>query len=214
MDVLEAKKLVCESGRRLLREKLVAGTWGNISCRVDDKYMVVTPSGASYETMKPEDVVLVELETVKAADEGKPSSETPIHAAVYRNFPDVQAVVHTHSLYASVLAAANQPVKPYIGDTAMILGPDVRIAPAAMSGSDELRDGVVEALQDRYAALMKNHGAICVGRDMEEAFTACHLLEKSCQIQVFTELLGGGDPIPREHAEEYRNRYLNVYQKK
>ena len=75
MDVLEAKKLVCESGRRLLHEKLVAGTWGNISCRVDDTYMVVTPSGASYETMKPEDVVLVEIETVKAVDAGKPSSE-------------------------------------------------------------------------------------------------------------------------------------------
>lgn len=214
MDVLEARELICKSGQRLLRDHLVAGTWGNISCKLDDTYMIITPSGISYEDLKPEDMVMVNIETLEYEGKLKPSSESSIHAEIYKVYKDINAVVHNHSVNASIIAATGQKVRPYIADMAMILGPDVRSVEHAMPGSDKLRDGVIKALDGRYAAILKNHGALCVGRDMEEAFTACHLLEKSCKIQINVELLGGGDFLTDEEANIYRNRYLNVYQKK
>ena len=214
MDVLEARELICKSGQRLLRDHLVAGTWGNISCKLDDKHMIITPSGISYEDLRPENMVMVNIETLKYEGNLKPSSESSIHAEIYKVYKDINAVVHNHSVNASIIAATGQKVRPYIADMAMILGPDVRSVEHAMPGSDQLRDGVIKALDGRYAVILKNHGALCVGRDMEEAFTACHLLEKSCKIQINVELLGGGDPLTEEEANIYRNRYLNVYQKK
>ena len=176
--------------------------------------MIITPSGISYEDLKPADMVMVNIETLEYEGKLKPSSESSIHAEIYKVYKDINAVVHNHSVNASIIAATGQRVRPYIADMAMILGPDVRSVEHAMPGSDKLRDGVIKALDGRYAAILKNHGALCVGRDMEEAFTACHLLEKSCKIQINVELLGGGDFLTDEEANIYRNRYLNVYQKK
>ena len=214
MDVLEARELICGSGQRLLRDHLVAGTWGNISCKLDDTHMVITPSGIPYEELKPENMVLVNIETLEYEGNLKPSSESSIHAEIYKVYKEINAVVHNHSVNASVIAATGQKVRPYIADMAMILGPDVRSVEHAMPGSSALRDGVIKALEGRYAAILKNHGALCVGRDMEEAFTACHLLEKSCRIQIYVELLGGGEPLTDEEANIYRKRYLTIYQKK
>lgn len=214
MNYLKERELMCKSGLRLLQERLSAGTWGNISSRVDDTHMLITPSGIPYREMDPEDMVLVNIENLQYEGNLKPSSESPIHAGIYSVYEEVNAVVHNHSLYASIIAATSETVKPYIADMAMILGPDVKSVEHAMPGSDALRDGVIKALDGRYGAIMKNHGAICVGRDMEEAFTACHLLEKSCKIQINVEMLGGGKPLTKEEATAYRTRYINIYQKK
>lgn len=210
----EYRELICKSGMRLLNENLSAGTWGNISCRVDDRHMLISPSGIAYDKTKPEDEVLVNIYTLEYEGSLKPSSESLIHAEIYKVYDEINAVVHNHSLYASVIAATSGTIKPYIADMAMILGPDVKAVEHAMPGSRQLRDGVIEALKGRYGAIMKNHGAICVGRDMEEAFTACHLLEKSCKIQINVEMLGGGEPLTEEEANIYRDYYLNDYQKK
>lgn len=214
MDKMKAAELVCDSGRRLLKENLVAGTWGNISCKVDENHIVITPSGIKYEDLTPEDMVLVNINDLSCEGSLKPSSETPIHAAVYKDRSEVTAIVHNHSLYASVIAACQERVLPYIGDMAMILGPDVRVTEHAWTGSKELCDQVVSGLKDRFAVILKSHGAICVGRDMEEAFIACHILEKSCQIQINVNMIGGGSALSLEEAEVYRDKYLNVYQKK
>jgi len=214
MDTKKAAELVCESGKRLLHENLVAGTWGNISCRIDDNHMVITPSGIKYEDLSSDDMVLVHMDDLSYEGNYKPSAETPIHVAIYKDRNDVNAIVHNHSLYASVIAASEKRVLPYLEDMAMILGPDVRVTEHAWTGSKELCEQVVAGLKDRFAVILQSHGAICVGRDMEEAFTACNILEKSCQIQVNVEMIGGGKSLDSETANIYRDNYLNVYQKK
>ena len=214
MDIEKAAKLVCESGKRLLKENLVAGTWGNISLRIDESHIVITPSGINYENLSPKDMVLINMDDLSYEGNLKPSGETPIHASIYKDRKEVNAIVHNHSLYASIIAASQKRVLPYIGDMAMILGPDVRVTEHAWTGSKELCEVAVKGLEDRFAVILQSHGAICVGRDMEEAFIACHILEKACQIQVNVEMIGGGKALSPKEAQIYRDKYLNVYQKK
>lgn len=214
MNVEEARALVCESGKRLLRDGLVAGTFGNISYRVDDSSIIITPSGISYDELTPGDMVLVNIHDLSCDENKKPSSEKDLHIAIYKHRREVNAVIHNHSLYASIVAAIGTEVLPYIEDTAMTLGPSIRVAKHAFTGSPELSNGALKALEDRFAAILQSHGAVCVGRDMKEAFTACHILEKSCQIYITVRMLGGGEAIPQEMAEKFRDSYLNRYQKK
>jgi len=214
MDIIEIQRLVCDSGKRLLAEGLVAGTWGNISHRVDPDFMAITPSGISYDELTPESIVVVNVHDLSYRGDVKPSSEINMHASVYKTKKEVNAVVHNHSLYASIVAARGEDVPPYIEDMAQVIGPSIKVVKHALTGTPELAEGVINALDNRYGAILQSHGAVCVGRDMKEAFAACHILEKSCQIAIFIQLLGGGKALTPEYAEGFRSYYLNNYQKK
>jgi L-fuculose-phosphate aldolase len=214
MTISEIQRLVCESGQRLQREGLVAGTWGNISQRIDSDWMAITPSGISYEELTPDNIVIANIHDLTYKGNLKPSAEISMHAAILKNIKEVNAVIHNHSLYASIVAAKGLEVPPYIEDMAQVIGASVRIVEHALTGSPELSEGVVKALDNRYAAILQNHGAVCIGRDMKEAFAACHILEKSCQIFINIQLLGGGKALSPEYAEGFRDYYLNHYQKK
>ena len=214
MNIFEIQKLVCESGKRLQNEGLVAATWGNISYRIDSDWMAITPSGISYDELDPEDIVIVNIHDLSYKGNLKPSSEVSMHAAVLKEKKEVNAVIHNHSLYASIVAAKGMEVPPYIEDMAQVIGPSIRVVEHALTGTPELSEGVLKALDKRYAAILQNHGAVCVGRDMKEAFAVCHILEKSCQIFINIQLLGGGKALSPEYAEGFRAYYLNNYQKK
>ena len=213
MDIREAKKIVCDGGKELLRLGLVAGTWGNVSCRVSDSSMVISPSGIPYEKLKPEDMPAVKLEDL-SFEGRRPSSESPMHAAIYRSRPEVNAVIHFHSLYACTASVLGEDVPPYLEDMAQIIGPTIRISRHALTGSPLLTENVLAALSGRFGALLENHGAVCVGRDMEEAFAAGLILEKACQTHLLVKTAGGGKALTQEEAEKYRDFYLNSYQKR
>ena len=109
MNMEKARQIqtaVCETAKKLSTSNLVAGTWGNISARLDNDYMVVTPSGIPYETLKPEDMVIVNMHDLTYEGKLKPSVETPMHARILLERPEVNAAVHTHSTYALVMACA------------------------------------------------------------------------------------------------------------
>ena len=214
MDIIEIQKLVADSGKRLKDEGLVAGTWGNISHRIDHDRMAITPSGISYDELTPDSIAAVNIDDLSYEGPLKPSTEINMHAAIYKAKKEVNAIVHSHSLYASIVAAKGEEVPPYIEDMAQVIGPSIKVAKHALTGTPELAERVIAALDNRYGAILQNHGAVCVGRDMKEAFAACHILEKSCQIFIFMKLLGGGQPLPPEHAQGFRSYYLNNYQKK
>lgn len=110
MDIQEAKNKVCEAGRQLLKEGLVARTWGNVSIKVSDTQMVITPSGRKYDELTPDEMVLVDIYTLKYEGKLKPSSELKLHCEVYKTRPHINAVIHTHQMYASIVAAAQQDV--------------------------------------------------------------------------------------------------------
>ncbi len=210
----EARKLVLEAGNKLLSEKLVSGTWGNVSVRIDKDLMAITPSGIPYEELRPEHVVLVNYHTLKYEGEIKPSSEKAMHAEIYKTRKKIQAVIHTHQMNASTVAAARREVPPILDDMAQIIGPSVRVASYALPSTKKIVRSTIKALKGRNAALLANHGAVCIGRSLEEAFLAAQILEKACKAFIEAEFLGGAKGIPKYEAHIMHQYYLLKYSKK
>ena len=205
------KQEIIEGGKRLLKEGLVARTWGNISLRVDDTYMLITPSGRPYEKLTIKDIVLVNYHTSKHEGDIKPSSEKELHCEIYRTRKNINAVIHTHQMNASTVAAARRDIPPILDDQAQILGPTVRVAPYALPSTKKITMKTVKALKGRMAALMANHGAVCIGRTMDEAFVACQVLEKAAKAFIEAEFLGGAKSINKFEAHLMHQIYLKKY---
>ena len=206
----EAKVTVRDAGLRLVEAGLTAGTWGNISVKIDDNYMAITPSGGEYTSMTPDDITIVNYRDGSYLGK-KPSSEKSLHAAVYLERKDINAVVHTHSTNASVVAAARREVPPVLDDLAQIIGPTVRCADYALPSTKKIVRVTMKALRGRMAALMANHGAVCLGRDVEEVFTCCEVLEKGCKAFIEAEFLGGAKGINKFEAALMHQIYLKKY---
>lgn len=212
MDTLTIlKNQIIESGKKLLSEGLVSRTWGNVSIRVDQTYMLITPSGRTYNDLTPDDVVLVNYHTSKYEGTIKPSSEKGLHCEIYRTRKEINAVIHTHQMNASTVAAARREVPPILDDMAQIIGPSVRVADYALPSTQRIVTKTVKALKGRMAALMANHGAVCIGRDIEEAFVVCQVLEKACKAFIEAEFLGGAKGINFFEAHFMHQFYLRKY---
>ncbi|MCK5210332.1 MAG: class II aldolase/adducin family protein [Cyclobacteriaceae bacterium] len=213
MTVEETKKLVCDSGKELLEHGYVSGTWGNISFRIDDTYIAITPSGREYETMTPDEIVIVNYKDHSYEGSIKPSSEFKLHTEIYRTRKNINAVIHTHQMNASTVAAARRDIPPILDDMVQIIGPTVRCADYALPNTKKIVKATVKALKGRYAALMANHGAVCIGRDMKEAFVVCQVLEKACKVFIEAEFIGGAKGITKFEAHLMHQFYLLKYSK-
>lgn len=172
---------VVEACRELAASGLVLGSAGNVSARAGD-LVLVTPTGAQLGALTEDAVAVVDLDGELVDGPLLPTSELPLHLAVYRNF-DAGAVVHTHPPMATAVACVADEL-PCIHYTLLSLGGDVRVAPYATFGTDELATTVVEALQGRRAALMGGHGAVTHGADVAAAMAATQLLEWACGVYV------------------------------
>lgn len=216
MNPEDAKTTVQDAGKKLISNGLVGGTWGNISCRIDETHMAITPSGMSYETLTPEDIAIVDFSSDDITWEGKhkPSAEMKLHIAVYKDRKDIGAVIHSHSLNASTVAVARREVPAILDDMVQIIGPSIRVADYALPSTKKIVKKTMKALSGRNAALMANHGAVCIGRDMEEAFTCTFVLEKTCKAFIEAEFLGGAKTINKFEAHLMRQYYLRKYSKK
>ncbi len=178
MERKEAKSLVVNAGRELSRSGLIARTWGNVSCRIDENAFAVTPSGREYQTLTAEDIVEVRLTDLSYEGEIKPSSEKGIHAAVYRLFPDMNFVIHTHQENASAVSAAGlDSFTPPPGLPE--LGASVICAEYALPGTKALVRNVSEALKvsTGHSLILKHHGTLCWGKNYEDTFRAARELE-------------------------------------
>ncbi len=183
MDILEAKSEVVKAGLELVQSGLIARTWGNVSCRVDDEYFVITPSGRSYESLTPDDIVLVKIEDCSYDSEIKPSSEKGIHAMAYKMRPDVNFVIHTHQKNASAVSFLGYDINMLSDESKAVIGSNIPVASYGLPGTGKLRKGVTAALErsDSKAVIMAHHGALCIGSDYEEAFKVAAELEKVCE---------------------------------
>lgn len=183
MEIMQAKELVIKAGKELVASGLIARTWGNISCRISDTQFVITPSGRAYETLTPEEIVLVNIEDLEYEGEIKPSSEKGIHAACYKLRPEVNFVIHTHQINASIVSALGMDINNVEGENAQVIGNNVPIASYGLPGTGKLRKGVIDAItrSDSKAAIMAHHGAICMGVDYDDAFNVATRLEDVCE---------------------------------
>lgn len=183
MSIDEIKIEVCEAGKRLLKEGLVARTWGNVSIKVNDTQMVITPSGRPYDELTPNDMVLVDIYTLKYEGNIKPSSELKLHCQVYKTRPHINAVIHTHQMYASVVAAAQKDVMVLNEEHQQILGAKIiKAAPYALPNTKKITIETAKAIEQSNAALMSNHGVVCIGADLENAFVVARTLESACEL--------------------------------
>ena len=177
----EARQAVADTGRILLQEGLVARTWGNISCRIDDVTFAITPSGLGYETMTADDVVVYNLANDTWSGTRKPSSEKGVHIEAYRRFPDAGFVIHTHQTYASALGLAGFEALSLTETEAGQLN-GVALAKYGLPGTKHLRGNVAAALSSgAHAVLMAQHGALIVGKNQEDACEKARLLESACK---------------------------------
>ena len=173
---------------------LIHGTSGNIAVRdFDAGVIAISPSGRPYKTMMPEEIAIVTLDGKWIDGPYKPSSETPMHTAVYRAREDVGATVHLHGLFSTVMAMDGGELPPSTPPQAELA--PIRVVPFELPGSEALASRVVETLRDGTAGLLKNHGSFCCGRDIVSAMSAAVYTEEAAQTAWYATLLGKFRPL-------------------
>ena len=176
-----ARALICDTGRELLKTGLVARTWGNVSCRLDEKHFLITPSGLDYLKTTPEDIARVELGTMEWEGKRKPSSEKGVHAAAYELFPEVGFVIHTHQNCASAIGLAGFDSMDITAAEREALG-GVAKAEYGLPGMKKLKNAVRAAMQTgAHTVFMVNHGVVVCGKDKKQAMERVQLLEEVCR---------------------------------
>lgn len=209
-NVTERRREIINTGILLSEKGLIQGTGGNISCRTD-KGFLITPSGMDYRGLIPEDIVLMDLGGEVIEGNRTPSIERNMHMQIYLSRKDVNAVIHTHSIYATAIAAARQPLYPITDNQIALFCGTVPVADYAPIGTEELAENAVRALAEGSGVLLSNHGALCVGKDLNEALIKCEMLEIFSKIFILAKAAGGGfvlsDEQVRCEAEDLRKRY-------
>ncbi|MCF6470343.1 class II aldolase/adducin family protein [Nonomuraea sp. MG754425] len=203
---MSLREQLCEYGRRAIEQGLVIGTSGNLSVRMGN-LVAVTPSGIALDRLTPETCPLVDLTGRVVEGELRPSSETPMHLAIYES-TDAQAIVHTHSVFGTVVATTMTELPP-VHYNALLLGGVVKVAGYATYGTPELAANVRAALEGKRAALMANHGGVTIGATLEEAFEATRLLEWLCEVYVRGLSVGRPAVLTEEQLAAVVERALN-----
>lgn len=188
MRLHDDRRRLCSTGRLMVSSGLVLGTSGNISVRSGD-LVAVSPGGVWLGDLAPEDCPVVDLAGHRVEGGRAPSSETPMHLAIYEA-TDAAAIVHTHSTYGAVVATTMTELPPIHYNT-LLLGGVVKVAEYATYGTPELAENVRTAMAGgKRAALMANHGGVTIGHDLEEAYTNAQLLEWLCGVYVRAKTIG------------------------
>ena len=193
----------------------ILGTWGNVSVRLDDDNILITPSRLDYDIMKPEDLVVINLKGEIVSGERLPTSERDIHRSVYAKRQDIQAIIHTHSVYAMAVAATGEGVPAISEEMCQVLGGGIPISyefvPSDMHST--LGDVVGKSLTDSNAILIRNHGIMCFGETLEDAKICCQIAEKNCKIYLSIKNTPKVEIISRENVLRGRDYYKNSYGK-
>ncbi len=207
---------VLEAAREILTNRMVIGTWGNVSMRIDDQDLVViTPSGMEYQNLTPEDMVLIDLDGQVIQGNYRPSIETPMHTEIYKRRPDAGALVHVHSPHATAFAVAGQPIPVILEETAQAIGHAIQVAPYAACGSKLLADRVAEVMGDRgRAVLLAMHGLIGLGKDIKDALKVCYIAEKTAMVALLARQLGPLPSLSEPEIEVFHRGFQSYLQEK
>ena len=208
------KKQIVEICERLHRRNLLAGADGNISFRISDDEILITPSGIAKAFMDPDQMAIMNIqgETIY----GKPSSEKLMHLEIFKNCPQAKAIVHAHPPTAIAWSVARPELEKLPSDclSEVILATgDIPFVPYARPGSEEMGKVLLPFLPKYQALILRNHGALCWGLDLEEAYRGMERIEHSAQILATAERLGGINPLPKEeiaYLYELRKKIGNV----
>lgn len=201
MTFQQEREAVCQIGKLLYDRGYVAANDGNISLKVSEDRLLITPSGVSKGRMTPEMLLVTDMDGTVVEGNRHPSSEGKMHLEVYRGRPDVKAVVHAHPPVSTAFAVCRQGLEtPYLSELVAGLG-QVPCTPSfAMLSTQEVPESVRPYLADHNALLLANHGALAWGRDLWEAFDRLETVEHTAKIVLNAQLLGGGVPLTEEEV--------------
>jgi L-ribulose-5-phosphate 4-epimerase len=196
----------------LPKNNLVMWTGGNVSARDPDTgYVAIKPSGVRYEALRPEHMVIVDLDGQIIEGDLKPSSDTATHLYIYRHRPDLNGVVHTHSPYATAFAAVGKPIPPVLTAICDEFGGPIPIGGFALIGGEEIGKEVVRSIGQSPAILLQSHGVFTVGPTVETAVKAAVMVEDVAHTLWLAMQIGEPLPISDEAVAKLRNRYATEY---
>ena len=205
MKTAEARRAVAAAYRDLGHRGLIVGSAGNVSVRTR-KGMAITPSGGNPDRAGPDDMAVVTLDGATSG-EATPSSEWAMHAGIYKTKPDAGCIVHTHADACTALACLNEGLPPFHYMVLQFGGGDVRCAPYVTFGTQALADVAAEAMTDRTACLLANHGMIVCARDVAGAVSNAVLLETLCRQYLLARSAGTPRLLNHEDIEAARERF-------
>ena len=215
MLLREEREQVVEYCKKLITQGLTKGTGGNISiCNREKGLFAISPSGIDYFETEPEDVVVMNLQGQVVDGKRKPSSEHELHRIFYENREDINAVVHTHSVYCTVLAVLREelPASSYL--VAFAGGPNVRCGDYASFGTRELAEITFKAMEGRNAALMANHGLLAGAEDILNAFNIAEQIEGCAEVYVKARMIGKPVILDEKEMETMVDRFRHSYGQK
>lgn len=195
------RRLIAEYGRKLVEYNLTRGTSGNLSIfNRDEKLIAISPSGMDYFKIEPEDIVIVDINGNIVEGHRKPSTEIEMHRIFYERREDINAIIHTHAMYSTVIACLNLSLPPvhYMLASA---GMDVRCAEYATFGTRNLAENAYKAMEGRKAVLLANHGLLTGGRDIKEAFSITEEVEYCAELYYRAKSIGEPRIIPNKEME-------------
>ena len=184
-EEFQLRNRIIDCGKDMSCSELVQGSWGNISLRLNPDTMLITPSGMDYFSIRTEDIVRMNIHDLKYGMQRKPSSEYRLHAALYRRYPECNAIIHTHSNGISAFAAAHAGFRISEPPMDQLIG-DMHCSEYRTPGTDELCDSIMEAIEGSHACIIANHGAIFYGNDLDVTLAIANAVEsRACNLLGF-----------------------------
>ncbi len=185
----EERKQVAKIMRRLYKQRLTTSSGGNVSMKNDDGYVFITASQTDKSIIKWQEIIVFNQDGENLTPDLKPSMEYSMHLGIYKARPDVMAIVHAHPVYASTFAVTDiNPISSMTGEARFVLG-EIAMVDYKLMGTHDLADCCADSLLNSDTAIMKNHGAICTGKSLFQAFDRMEVLEFTCQIYFNTLML-------------------------
>ncbi|MDE0952342.1 MAG: class II aldolase/adducin family protein [Halioglobus sp.] len=203
----EVKASLLQVAKEMIACGLVEGTAGNVSARLPDGNVVLTPSSIDYATMTLDDLVVTDIDGNVLEGEKTPTTEKALHLDCLRKHQDIGAVMHCHAMFATMFAIVRQPIPCVIEEFDVYVGGDVEVADYKMTGSDALGEEVSDRIADKGAVLMASHGLLCVGKNPVDVLKVAKLVERTAQIVWGARLLGEAVPLPATTREQFAPLY-------
>jgi len=206
----EARKALLKCVLRLYQKGLIQLNSGNVSVRVSDEHLAITPAGISYDDMSEEDLVVIDLNGDAVEGKYKPSSETPMHTTVYKNMPDVKAIVHTHSPFALAFATVGRSI-PVISTEGLAVRGPIPVADYACPGTEAQGWAAIKAMKGPpyvMGTLLKNHGVLVTGASLSHAYSIACRIEMAAKVFFLALQIGEPDVLTDDQIKEIRSVYL------
>lgn len=216
MLLQELRERIVEAGLEALRRGIVHGTAGNFSLRdAESGLIAISPSGMPYPTVTAADVVVVDLDARVVEGARKPSSETPMHTMIMKAFPQIGGIVHTHAHYCTVVGTIRDYLPPILTEVCCVVGERVPVTRYGLTGLADIGESIVEVMSaDTRAVLMKNHGVIAFGKNLDEALLITEIVEEGAKVYVNALAANGGrEPalVPAELIPDMRRNFFANY---